>query len=101
MFRAIGEVSGLDRLAQEAPEILSFTEEDVIVPPEQQAATLSQIFGFLEQQRDEDEAPMTGFGFPPEGPAASEEAAPEGAAPDLPAPQGLALEDPESLPKRR
>lgn len=56
LFRAIGELSGLDKLVEdEAPKILSFTEDDVIVPPEVQAANLSQIFSFLEQQGPEPE----------------------------------------------
>ena len=58
LFRAIGELSGLDKLAEdEAPTILSFTEDDVIVPPEVQAANLGQIFSFLEQQSVEPETP--------------------------------------------
>jgi hypothetical protein len=56
LFRAIGELSGLDKLVEdEAPKMLSFTEDDVIVPPEVQAANLSQIFSFLEQHADEPE----------------------------------------------
>ena len=56
LFRAIGELSGLDKLVEdEAPKMLSFTEDDVIVPPDVQAANLSQIFSFLEQQADEPE----------------------------------------------
>jgi hypothetical protein len=73
MLRAIGEISGLDRLEEQVPEILSFKEGDVIVPPEKQAAALSQLFGFLEEHAagTEDEAlepggadPATGSGEP-------------------------------------
>ena len=60
LFRAIGELSGLDKLVEdEAPKMLSFTEDDVIVPPDVQAANLSQIFSFLEQQADEPEPEPT------------------------------------------
>jgi hypothetical protein len=50
LFRAIGELSGIDKLVEEeVPAMLSFTEDDVIVPPEKQAESLSMLFGFLEQ----------------------------------------------------
>jgi hypothetical protein len=57
LFRSLGELSGIDRLVEEetAP-ILSFTEDDVLVPPEKQAESLSMIFNFLEQQKAEAEA---------------------------------------------
>lgn len=65
LFRAIGELSGLDKLVEdEAPKMLSFNEDDVIVSPEVQAANLSQIFSFLEQQSAEPE-PDTGVADEP------------------------------------
>jgi hypothetical protein len=76
LFRALGELSGLDRLVEEeTPPILSFTEDDVIVPPEKQAESLSMIFGFLEQQKAEAEAASepAGAGAPAESPPAEPE----------------------------
>ena len=47
LMKVVGEVAGLD--VEPEPPPLSFNEDDVIVPPEKQAATLNEIFGFLEQ----------------------------------------------------
>ena len=70
LFRTLGELSGLDRLVEEeAAPILSFTEDDIIVPPEKQAETLSMLFGFLDQQKAEAEQA--------EAQAAAEPASPE------------------------
>ncbi|HEY7198621.1 MAG TPA: hypothetical protein VIC57_00340 [Candidatus Dormibacteraeota bacterium] len=51
LFRAIGELSGLDKLIEEeSAPMVNLTEDDVLVDPEVQANSLSQIFSFLEQQ---------------------------------------------------
>src|SRR5215471_16085996 len=51
LFRAIGELSGLDKLIEEEqPPMVNLTEDDILVDPEVQANSLAQIFSFLEQQ---------------------------------------------------
>ena len=50
LFKAIGELTGLDA-EPDPPPMKSWNEADGVpfVPPEEQAAKLSEIFGFLEQ----------------------------------------------------
>src|SRR5262245_8109324 len=63
LFRAIGELSGLDKLVEEQlPEMVNLTEDDVLVPPEVQAANLSQIFAFLEQHSPASEGGVAAAG---------------------------------------
>ncbi len=59
LFRALGELSGLDRMI-EAPEVVNLLDGDVPVPPERQSAAMSEIFGFLEQLEVRDEPPANG-----------------------------------------
>jgi len=47
-LRAIGELSGIDRLEEHLREPLVLTELDQMVSPERQATAMSEIFGFLE-----------------------------------------------------
>jgi hypothetical protein len=47
-LRAIGELSGIDRLEDHLREPLVLTELDQMVSPERQATAMSEIFGFLE-----------------------------------------------------
>lgn len=49
LLKAVGEVTGLAEQEPEQPPLINLTEGDVIVPPEKQAATLNDLFGFLEQ----------------------------------------------------
>ena len=54
-MRTIGELAGLNEEAGAAP-IVSWNEGDQIVPPEKQAAALSDVFSFLEQLGAEDQS---------------------------------------------
>jgi hypothetical protein len=92
-FRAIGDLSGIDRLLEETetePEIVNLTEDDVLVPPEKQAKALAEIFGFLEQHEPvaeaEDVVPADEVEAVPEvldaAPAADPEDPEAGAEPD-------------------
>jgi hypothetical protein len=47
-LRAIGELSGIDRLEEHLREPVVLTELDQMVAPERQAAAMTEIFGFLE-----------------------------------------------------
>lgn len=92
LFRTFGELSGLDRLVEEeAAPILSFNEEDIIVPPEKQAETLSMLFGFLEQQKAEDEQAEAGQA------EAAEPVSPEPAEPVSPGPALAPAEPPPAV----
>jgi hypothetical protein len=60
LLKVVGEVSGLaEEPEPKPPPVVNLTEGDVIVPPEKQAAALSDLFGFLEQlgaqKKDEEE----------------------------------------------
>ena len=98
LFRTFGELSGLDRLVEEeAAPILSFNEEDIIVPPEKQAETLSMLFGFLEQQKAEDEQAEAGQAEAAE-PVSPEPAEPVSPEPAEPVSAGPALAPAEPPP---
>jgi hypothetical protein len=75
LLKAVGEVTGLAEERPEPPPVVNLNEGDVIVPPEVQQATLSDLFGFLEQlgARQEDEQAAEAAPEPPsEAPPASE-----------------------------
>lgn len=59
LMKVVGEVTGLADEEPEPPKVFNLSEGDVIVPPEKQAAALSDLFGFLEQlgaqKQDEEE----------------------------------------------
>jgi hypothetical protein len=64
LLKVVGEVTGLaEEPEPQPPRVINLTEGDVIVPPEKQAAALSDLFGFLEQlgaqkqAEDEETAP--------------------------------------------
>lgn len=55
ILKAVGEVTGLAaEAAQSTPAPLSFSEDDEIIPREQQIATLNDLFGFLERMDAEE-----------------------------------------------
>ena len=79
LLKVVGEVAGLD-VEPEPPPPLSFSEDDIIVPPEKQAATLNEIFGFLEQlgaQEHDDQDGQDGPEVEPAPELAVPEPAPE------------------------
>ncbi len=56
LLKAMGEVTGLG-LEPEQRAVADFGDADALVPPGKQAATLSDLFGFLEQLGAQREAP--------------------------------------------
>jgi hypothetical protein len=50
LLKVVGEVTGMAAEAtQSTPAPLSFSEDEEIIPREQQLATLNDLFGFLER----------------------------------------------------
>ena len=87
LFRALGELSGLDRLVdEEQAQIVSLTEEDVLVPPERQEESLRMIFSYLEQQEAEETAERAAAASEP-APAESPGAGPPPLEPEAPRPE--------------
>ena len=55
ILKVVGEVTGMAaEAAPPAPEPLSFSEDDEIVPRETQMQTLNDLFGFLERMEAEE-----------------------------------------------
>ena len=118
LFKAVGELTGLDAEPESRP-IRSYSEDDVIVPPEKQTAAVDDIFGFLERLNiaepdvdpqaptmpdlvsasgltpaDRDWEPPPGWGLLPEGEV---EEPPAGEVEETPPEPEVAAADPEPV----